>query len=588
MDYLGQQSSVDGNDADRIPRERGLDIMENNDRSGGSSGSDTLYSGRTVDGSRRTGNDSYSSNLPLTTGAASTGALTSGSSTSRLYPTDHSGSSIRLDEFPSPSLQRSSYQDSPYLHSSRSYHDPVQQATIDPYNIADDGDDGFMPEPQRRSVLTLARQSSRDALSGVTAGAVGAGGEIMRSLSTLVGRRRRRESSRSSSSSNDGPVVQPGDSSVGSPSSGEKSEWLTRQTKGSNKMKWILFGVIGGIIILAIIGGVIGGVVASKSNPTTGNTNNTDNNTFVDGDLDRDSAEIKALMNNTDLHRVFPAIDYTPWGTQYPLCLTYPPSQDNVTRDMAVLSQLTNQVRLYGTDCNQTQMVLTAIDKLQLTEMQIWLGVWIETNDTTNTRQMAQMYDILETTRNHSIFSGVIIGNEALYRAGLDKASSEIDLISRLTSVRSNFTSKGYDIPIATSDLGDNWNTQLVAAVDIVMSNIHPFFAGVPASQAASWTWEFWHTHDIGLTSKKQIISETGWPSTGGNDCGSDTIPCPNSTTGSIAGINQMNIYLQDWVCQALNNGTEYFWFVSLFSLPLPLPNILLLLSFQARYTNNN
>ena len=47
-----------------------------------------------------------------------------------------------------------------------------------------------------------------------------------------------------------------------------------------------------------------------------------------------------------------------PWGTTYPECLKWPPSQNNVTRDIAVLSQLTNKVRLYGMDCNSTEMVL--------------------------------------------------------------------------------------------------------------------------------------------------------------------------------------------------------------------------------------
>jgi len=54
------------------------------------------------------------------------------------------------------------------------------------------------------------------------------------------------------------------------------------------------------------------------------------------------------------------------------------------------LSQLTNVIRLYGTDCNQTEMVLHAISQLKLTDMKIWAGVWLENNVTTNDRQMQQ------------------------------------------------------------------------------------------------------------------------------------------------------------------------------------------------------
>jgi exo-beta-1,3-glucanase (GH17 family) len=332
------------------------------------------------------------------------------------------------------------------------------------------------------------------------------------------------------------------------------------------------------VIVVAIVAGIVGGVLGKKSSgsgsessgsgPVPGSTNNADTDLAQNGDLNINSAEIKGLMNNKDLHKVFPAIDYTPWGTQSPLCLTYPPSQNNVTRDMAVLSQLTNQVRLYGTDCNQTEMVLHSIDRLKLSDMKIWLGVWIDSNQTTSDRQMKQMYQILEDVSDHSIFKGVIIGNEALYRAGEDKAQSQQELITLLQNARQEFTTRGYDLKIGTSDLGDNWNSALVQVVDFVMSNIHPFFAGVSAEVAAGWTWDFWQSHDVALTAGQpniqQIISETGWPSDGGKDCGGATGDCTAGQPGAVASVDNMNTFMNDWVCQALDNGTDYFWYVRL------------------------
>lgn len=40
-------------------------------------------------------------------------------------------------------------------------------------------------------------------------------------------------------------------------------------------------------------------------------------------------------------------------------------------------------------------------------------------------------------------------------------------------------------------------------------------------------------------------------------DCG-DATSCTN---GSVAGIPEMNTFLDTFVCQALANGTTYFWF---------------------------
>lgn len=337
-------------------------------------------------------------------------------------------------------------------------------------------------------------------------------------------------------------------------------------------MRWVVGAAIITVVVLAIIAGIIGGVIDSRKSAASINPNSNDNTAAGDiasnGDLGLNSPQIKALLNNPNLHKVFPGIDYTPWGTQYPLCLTYPPSPNNVTRDMAVLSQLTNVVRLYGNDCNQTQMVLHSIDRLQLTDMKVWLGVWIDTNETTTDRQIAQMYEILADTSDLSIFKGVIVGNEVLYRAGLDKAQSEIQLIGYLTDIKARFQQLGYNLPVATSDLGDSWNAQLVEVADLVMSNIHPFFAGVTAAEAASWTWSFWQNNDVvlteGMPNKKQVISETGWPSAGGRDCGGETGECYGTDLTSddvaIASIDGMNTYMHTWVCQALENGTDYFW----------------------------
>ena len=84
------------------------------------------------------------------------------------------------------------------------------------------------------------------------------------------------------------------------------------------------------------------------------------------------------------------------------------------------------------------------------------------------------------------------------------------------------------------------------------MANIHPFFAGVTAEDAASWTWSFWEGTNGKLWKKessKNIIAEVGWPTGGGSN---------KASKASVSGANQL---LEDWVCDALTNGTNYFWF---------------------------
>lgn len=447
----------------------------------------------------------------------------------------------------SPHSFQGSYSDNPYNRLSRNM-DPAMGA-FDPNNIEDDGDDGLE--------YTHHNRGSRQSLthnSALGAGPVGAAatGGVMGALGGLVGR------SVSGNTPQYGPVSNPPGYKVGGPA--EKSEWLRNQSSGRKRWKWMVATTAIFLIVAGIVAGVTVPLLTKKNSPSSSSssssTQTASGDASANGDLGKDSAEIIALMGNPNLHKVFPGIDYTPINTQYPDCLSNPPSQNNVTRDLAILSQLTNVVRLYGTDCNQTEMFLHSIDRLGLNgTVKVWLGVWQDNNSTTNARQLSQMYKILNTY-GASPFVGIIIGNEVLF----NQYMTETQLETIITGVKSNLTSMGISLPVATSDLGDKWTSTLASAVDYVMANVHPFFAGVDAIAAASWTWTFWQYHDISFKTdtSKNIISETGWPSAGGTDCGGAT-SCPGA--GSVAGISEMNQFMSDWVCQALNNGTNYFWF---------------------------
>ena len=461
------------------------------------------------------------------------------------------------------SFNNDPYTDNPYNRYSRNL-DPGLGAGFDPNLIADDGDDGLEYHNQHRSsMLSLGHHSDRVATTATAgAGGTAAAGGIMGALGGLVGK----NVSGNRTSPQYDPVHNqyggPNDFDLGRP---EKSEWLSKQSSGRKKLRWIVGILLAVLILGGIAGGVAGGIISHKNSKSSSSSSSSStaqgqsatSDTADNGDLNSNSAEIKKLMNNPNLHKVFPGIDYTPMNTQYPGCLTYPASQNNVTRDLAVLSQLTNTIRLYGTDCNQTELLLHSIDQLNLNgTIKVWLGVWQDNNDTTNARQLEQMYNIFDTYGAAS-FIGVIVGNEVLFRE--DMTATQLGDV--ITGVKSNLTSRGITLPVASSDLGDKWSTapELVAEIDYLMSNIHPFFAGVTAEEAASWTYDFWTQHDTILKTDitKNVISETGWPSQGGMDCGGAT----TCTNGSIAGIQEMNTFMDGWVCEALANGTNYFWF---------------------------
>jgi len=347
----------------------------------------------------------------------------------------------------------------------------------------------------------------------------------------------------------------------------EKSEWLDKQRTGSKRLKWLVGSLLLFIILAAVVGGTTGGILGmKKDSPSNGSkTSPSSASSSKNGLYTIHSSEVRALLNNTALHRVFPGMDYTPQNAQYPACLTNPLQQNDITLDVAQLAQLTPAVRLYGTDCGQTEMVLDAISLLGYNAtLQVWVGVWLGSNATTNTRQLEQMQDILRAYPRER-FAGVIVGNEVLFREDL----TEPELAANLTSVRSSLASLGItDLPVATSDLGDDWTAALAADSDIVMANVHPFFAGVTPGEAAGWTWEFWQGHNVGLKEQSggedgwpgSIIAEVGWPSEGGENCGGATGACGGGEEGAVASVEGMNEFMEGWVCGSLRNGTTYFW----------------------------
>nr|XP_019045226.1 glucan 1,3-beta-glucosidase [Kwoniella bestiolae CBS 10118]OCF24156.1 glucan 1,3-beta-glucosidase [Kwoniella bestiolae CBS 10118] len=349
------------------------------------------------------------------------------------------------------------------------------------------------------------------------------------------------------------------------PSYGGNGGFTQASPRGGGKRKW---WIIGGILgVLALIGIIVGVVVSqvnknnsssssnSGSSQRNGNGTSTIKNEGDPSDFDKDSR----------LHQSFWGFAYTPQDALLPWCGA---SQNNVTRDIQLLSQLTTRLRLYGANCNQSALVLQAIQDTKV-DMTVWLGIYVDSNEEAYEDQVKSVTEALKTYGTDHV-SGVTVGNEyILNTAGTDSTTSSIYLSAsktitdKITEVKAAIAKLGLSktLPVGTSDAGSVMSKTLGEGIDYFMANVHPWFGSTSIDEAAEWTYNFFQEFDVApaaLASNKPsvYIAETGWPT--------ESMNASESNTGfggpkGEASLANLQTFLDTYVCQANANGTEYF-----------------------------
>ncbi|TBU42763.1 glycoside hydrolase [Dichomitus squalens] len=344
------------------------------------------------------------------------------------------------------------------------------------------------------------------------------------------------------------------------------STWLEKEQARNRRSKWLLIGGLVGLIALIAIGVGVGVGVAKSHSSSSSSKKSSGSSASVVNQTDPNDPSTFQL--DSRLKKSFYGIAYTPEGSQLPDCGN---SLEDVITDIQLLSQLTDQIRLYGADCNQTALVLEAIKQTKV-NMTVWLGNYpVPTDPAPYERQRDAIIDALKTYGTDHV-SGITVGNEFILNylnangatdpnSAVGNAGAQL-LIANISDTRSAVQALGLSktLPIGTADAGSFFNSEVLAAVDYGMSNIHAWFANVSIDQAAGWVDEFFQENNVALAqtlanSPKMYIAETGWP-TASKDVGNE------SNGPSVASEpNLQQTFLDTFVCQANNNGTGYFFF---------------------------
>jgi hypothetical protein len=214
-----------------------------------------------------------------------------------------------------PPPQGVPYSDSPYnRYSSTNLNLATNMGHINPNEVADDDDWGMgpnSPQNKRRSFLPIgaSRDGSRQGSPGssINSGIAGVG--------ATAGATGAYAATRDGSGKYDAVPTIAGSNGSNPELIQEKADWRKADIKKRKKRMWIAITIIAIILLGAILGGVLGALLSK--NGGGGGSHNGSSQSASDviadnkNDLGKNSDEIKKLMSNANLHRVFPGMDYT-------------------------------------------------------------------------------------------------------------------------------------------------------------------------------------------------------------------------------------------------------------------------------------
>lgn len=224
-------------------------------------------------------------------------------------------------------------------------------------------------------------------------------------------------------------------------------------------------------------------------------------------------------------------------------------SDDEIEKDLLILKQFTNRVRLYSAE--DSQKVMPIIHKLG---MQAHMGLWLSPEAEDNQKEIALAKELIGTYYEN--LTSVIVGNEVLLRADLtpDELMNHIrdfkgfvysiaklkkeaqesfikDEIAKVKgkkakadkekSLRAEFAkTKEHTVLVTTAEIWNMWllYPQLSHEVDIVNIHILPYWEKIKAENFEPFFKEIYAKVKAATGNKPIIIGEFGWPSQGYNN----------------------------------------------------------------------
>lgn len=204
-----------------------------------------------------------------------------------------------------------------------------------------------------------------------------------------------------------------------------------------------------------------------------------------------------------DAPAVIQSLSFSPFAPHQDAEEDEPVSPAQIEADAAAVAPYTAMVRTYAT-ANGLDAVAEIAGRAGLGVMQ---GAWVSADEAATA---AEIETALGLARANPNVRALVIGNETLLRA--ERTPEEMIGLLREVRQRSH-------VPVTTAETWDVWlaNPQLANAVDFISAHILPYWEGIPAEQALTYTFDRYDDLRRAFPGKKIVIAEFGWPSAGTN-----------------------------------------------------------------------
>ncbi len=227
------------------------------------------------------------------------------------------------------------------------------------------------------------------------------------------------------------------------------------------------------------------------------------------------------------------------------------PSEAEVKEDMKVLRDFARGIRTYSVARIQQEIPRLAKRR----RLVCYAGAHISSDREANALEVERLLDVARNCRR----GGIAIGNEVLPAEGREshRTLPPGELAELIRQVKGDKRIRRMRIPVGYAEayevLGDYRESQalgeLVAELDFLMVNAHPYWAGQSIEGAADWVYAAWQEAQGWYPGKRIIIGETGWPTAG--ETQGEAVPSEEN----------QRIFLEDFVALALEENIPYFFF---------------------------